>query len=70
MILKHLSIDLGVTVYPAGLTAQGALAPRTLLLAHGYGCDQGMWHDLLPLLAQHRCITFNQPGAGAGNPGA
>jgi len=57
MIVKHLSSDLGVTVYPAHATAQGAPAPRTLLLAHGYGCDQGMWHDLLPLLAQHRCIT-------------
>ena len=32
-----------------------------------------MWHELLPLLpllTQHRCITFNQPGAGAGNPAA
>ena len=68
--MKHLSSDLGVTVYPAHATAQGAPAPRTLLLAHGYGCDQGMWHNLLPLLAQHRCITFNQPGAAAANPGA
>ena len=68
--MKHLSFDLRVMVYPAHPTDLGLPAPRTLLLAHGYGCDQGMWHDLLPLLAQHRCITFNQPGAGAGNPGA
>ena len=68
--MKHLSADSGVTVYPALPTALGAPAPRTLLLAHGYGCDQGMWHDLLPLLAQHRCITFNLPGAGAANPAA
>ena len=68
--MKHLSVDLGVTVYPARPALPGAPAPRTLLLAHGYGCDQGMWHALLPLLAQHRCITFNQPGAGAGNPAA
>ena len=68
--MKQLSFDLGVTVYPAQPAALGAPAPRTLLLAHGYGCDQGMWHDLLPLLAQHRCITFNQPGAGVANPAA
>jgi len=29
-----------------------------------------MSHDLMPLLAQHRCITLNQPGAGAANPAA
>ena len=70
MKMKHLSADLGVKVYPARPTALGAPGPRSLLLAHGYGCDQGMWHDLLPLLAQHRCITFNQPGAGAAHPAA
>lgn len=48
----------------------GAPAPRTLLLAHGYGCDQSMWQALLPLLADHHCITFDHPGAGAADPAA
>ncbi len=58
---------LNVTEYPS---RAGAPAPRTLLLAHGYGCDQSMWHALLPLLADHHCITFNHPGAGPADPAA
>lgn len=45
----------------------GAPAPRTLLFAHGYGCDQSMWRKLLPLLQDHHCIGFDFPGTGAGS---
>jgi sigma-B regulation protein RsbQ len=44
-----------------------AVSPRTLLLAHGYGCDQSMWRLLLPLLQDHHCICFDFPGTGAGS---
>jgi len=57
---------LNVQQHRADATAR---APRTLLLAHGYGCDQTMWRALLPLLLQqHHCITFDFPGTGAGSP--
>ncbi len=55
---------LHVTDHPA---RPGAPAPRHLLLAHGYGCDQSMWRDMLPLLADHHCICFDFPGTGAGS---
>lgn len=37
----------------------------TLLLAHGFGCDQSMWRLLLPhFSARMRVITFDLTGAG------
>lgn len=43
----------------------------TLLLAHGFGCDQQMWRRLLPLLqSEYRVLTFNYVGSGAGNMSA
>lgn len=44
-----------------------APAPRHLVLAHGYGCDQSMWRALLPRLGDHHCWTFDFPGTGAGS---
>lgn len=55
---------LHVKYHPARTDAP---APRHLLLAHGYGCDQSMWRELLPLLRDHHCITFDFPGTGAGS---
>lgn len=40
-------------------------APRTLLFAHGYGCDQRMWDEVAATLTGHRRILFDWPGAGA-----
>jgi sigma-B regulation protein RsbQ len=37
----------------------------TLLLVHGYGCDQTMWRYLAPLLARrHRVVTYDLMGCG------
>jgi sigma-B regulation protein RsbQ len=37
----------------------------TLLLAHGYGCDQTMWSRIVPTLAEsHRVVTFDYVGCG------
>ena len=42
----------------------------TLLLAHGFGCNQNMWHHLLPLFAdRYRMVTFDLVGSG-GSDGA
>ena len=38
---------------------------RTLLLAHGFGCDQNMWQFVAPALAERqRVITFDYVGSG------
>jgi sigma-B regulation protein RsbQ len=37
----------------------------TLVLAHGFGCDQNMWRRIAPALAaKHRVVTFDLIGAG------
>lgn len=46
-----------ISVHGAGKT--------TLMLAHGFGCDQTMWHRLLPLLETHyTVILFDYVGSG------
>ena len=38
---------------------------KTLLLAHGFGCDQNMWRFMLPALTPHyRVILFDYVGSG------
>ncbi len=37
----------------------------TLVLAHGFGCDQDMWRRVLPaFVATHRVVLFDHVGAG------
>ncbi|WP_313901679.1 alpha/beta hydrolase [Aliiglaciecola sp. M165] len=37
----------------------------TLMLAHGFGCDQNMWNHLIPELSGHyRIILFDYVGSG------
>jgi sigma-B regulation protein RsbQ len=43
---------------------------RPLLLAHGFGCDQGMWRSVTPALADHRVVLFDHVGAGGSDTGA
>tara|TARA_R110001599_G_scaffold67077_4_gene189653 strand:- start:11855 stop:12661 length:807 start_codon:yes stop_codon:yes gene_type:complete len=39
---------------------------KTLLLAHGFGCDQNMWRFLTPALIEHFTIVlFDYVGSGA-----
>lgn len=39
--------------------------PDTLVLAHGLGCDQRIWHKVVPLLAaDYRLVLFDYVGAG------
>jgi sigma-B regulation protein RsbQ len=38
---------------------------RTMLFAHGYGCDQNMWRFLAPAFADdYRIVLFDHVGAG------
>ena len=38
---------------------------KTMLLAHGYGCDQIMWRFLVPAFQNHyRIVLFDHVGAG------
>lgn len=40
-------------------------ASRTLLFAHGFGCDQNMWRLITPELeADHRIVLFDHVGMG------
>lgn len=39
--------------------------PKTLMLAHGFGCDQNMWHYLTPELSKHyTLVLFDYVGSG------
>ncbi|XVV07346.1 alpha/beta fold hydrolase [Actinosynnema sp. CA-248983] len=43
----------------------------TVLLAHGFGCDQNMWRLVVPELAQRcRVVLFDHTGAGRSDPSA
>ena len=38
---------------------------KTMLLAHGYGCDQVMWRFLSPAFQdEYRVVLFDYVGAG------
>ena len=44
------------------ITGQGS---RTLLFAHGFGCDQQMWRFIAPAFeADHRVVLFDHIGCG------
>lgn len=37
---------------------------RTLLFAHGYGCDQSMWRHITPSFPDFRIVLFDYVGSG------
>lgn len=44
---------------------------RTIMLAHGFGCDQNLWRLVVPLLAERfRLVLFDHVGSGASDPSA
>ena len=46
-------------------------ATRTIVFAHGFGCDQSMWRFLTPAFdADYRTILFDLVGCGNSAPGA
>nr|WP_202893569.1 alpha/beta hydrolase [Kribbella italica] len=53
------------------VTITGNPDGRTVLLAHGFGCDQNMWRLTVPALAvDHRIVLFDYVGAGRSDPAA
>lgn len=49
----------------------GVAAGRPMVFAHGFGCDQNMWRQLVPRFeADYQVITFDHAGAGLADPAA
>ena len=39
---------------------------RTMVLAHGFGCDQSMWRYLVPLFhSEYKTVLFDHVGSGS-----
>lgn len=44
---------------------------RTIMFAHGYGCDQNMWRHVYPFFeGRFRVVLFDYVGSGSSNAGA
>ncbi len=53
------------------VASQGVPSGRSLLLVHGYGCDQSMWRHLVPYFTEdYRVLTYDQAGSGGAEPAA
>ncbi|MFC8583951.1 alpha/beta fold hydrolase [Streptomyces sp. NPDC057217] len=53
------------------VTVTGNPHGRTVVLAHGFGCDQNMWRLTVPALARdHRVVLFDYVGSGRSDPSA
>jgi sigma-B regulation protein RsbQ len=49
----------------------GQDGPRTLMFAHGYGCDQSMWRFVTPAFEpEYKVVLFDYVGAGFSDPTA
>ncbi|MEU9026574.1 alpha/beta hydrolase [Streptomyces sp. NPDC048383] len=49
----------------------GRAGGPVVVLAHGFGCDQNMWHAVLPDLERdHTVVLFDHVGAGRSDPSA
>ncbi|MFJ9119465.1 alpha/beta fold hydrolase [Streptomyces sp. NPDC102394] len=47
------------------VTVTGNPHGRTVVLAHGFGCDQNMWRSTVPALApEYRVVLFDYVGSG------
>nr|WP_017585989.1 alpha/beta hydrolase [Nocardiopsis ganjiahuensis] len=47
------------------MTITGAAGGPTVVLAHGFGCDQNMWRLIVPALAErYRVVLFDYVGSG------
>ncbi|MBQ1090504.1 MULTISPECIES: alpha/beta fold hydrolase [Streptomyces] len=53
------------------ITITGNPQGRTVILAHGFGCDQNMWRLTLPALTDsYRVVLFDYVGSGKSDPSA
>jgi len=61
----------GSVVERLNVTSTGRPDGPVLLLAHGFGCDQGMWRGVLPHLTDdHRVVRYDLMGAGRSDTSA
>ncbi|MET9451755.1 alpha/beta fold hydrolase [Streptomyces cinerochromogenes] len=53
------------------ITVTGNPQGRTVVLAHGFGCDQNMWRLTVPALVRdHRVVLFDYVGSGRSDSSA
>ncbi|MFE9450102.1 alpha/beta fold hydrolase [Streptomyces sp. NPDC006739] len=53
------------------VTVTGNPEGRTVVLAHGFGCDQNMWRLTVPALVRdYRVVLFDYVGSGRSDPAA
>ncbi|WP_318205564.1 alpha/beta hydrolase [Streptomyces sp. SCL15-4] len=53
------------------VTVTGNPRGRTVVLAHGFGCDQNMWRLTVPALERdYRVVLFDYVGSGRADPSA
>ncbi|MFF5760742.1 alpha/beta fold hydrolase [Streptomyces longwoodensis] len=53
------------------VTVTGNPEGRTVVLAHGFGCDQNMWRLTVPALSDdYRVVLFDYVGSGRAEPSA
>ncbi|GJF24929.1 alpha/beta fold hydrolase [Streptomyces sp. HO565] len=53
------------------VTVTGNPLGRTVVLAHGFGCDQNMWRLTVPALVEdYRVVLFDYVGSGRSDPAA
>ncbi|MFF7969772.1 alpha/beta fold hydrolase [Streptomyces sp. NPDC007905] len=53
------------------VTVTGNPKGRTVVLAHGFGCDQNMWRLTVPALVEdYRVVLFDYVGSGRSDPSA
>ena len=53
------------------VTVTGNPHGRTVVLAHGFGCDQNMWRLTVPALSSdYRVVMFDYVGSGRSDPSA
>ncbi|WP_225828586.1 alpha/beta fold hydrolase [Streptomyces naphthomycinicus] len=58
-------------VHRNNVTVTGNPRGRTVVLAHGFGCDQNMWRLTVPALAgEYRVVLFDHVGSGRSDPSA
>ena len=60
----------GVLLQRHAVNISGA-GPKTMMFAHGFGCDQAMWRYVAPAFEEnHRVVLFDYVGAGNSDLGA
>jgi sigma-B regulation protein RsbQ len=53
------------------VTFAGVESGTTIMLAHGFGCDQNLWRLVVPRLREDfRLVLFDHVGSGRSDPGA